>query len=136
MPDLSEDELTVLLIAAEGEPMIPIGRWEGPTKSLLARGYLKAHGHAGDPTGHFNNRITPAGKKAAEEAENANLRAVIGVNNELVHQKETMRQMAEQIVVQLVDLAEASMKVTGDNRDRALRNWSKVILAKAMETGR
>ena len=28
MTDLSQDELTVLLIAAKGEPMIPIGRWD------------------------------------------------------------------------------------------------------------
>ena len=36
MTDLSQDELTVLMIAATGERMMPIGRWEAPAKSLVA----------------------------------------------------------------------------------------------------
>ena len=35
--------------------------------------------------------------------------------------------------MQLVDLSEASSKVTGDDKIEALRNWAKVILERALE---
>ena len=83
MTELSQDELTVLLVAREGEPMMPIGRWEAPVRSLLARGYLRSHRHEGDPTGYFNNYITPQGKLAADKAEDDSLRAVINTSNKI-----------------------------------------------------
>jgi hypothetical protein len=82
MTELTQDELTVLLIAREGEPIMPIGKWEAPVKALLARGYLKSHKHDGDPTGYFNNYITKEGKAAADAAEDDGLRAVVQVNND------------------------------------------------------
>lgn len=41
MADLSQDEFTVLLIAAEGESMIPIGRWKAPILALTERGLMR-----------------------------------------------------------------------------------------------
>ena len=38
---MTNDELTVLMIVAEGESMIPIGRWEQPMRDLIARGLLQ-----------------------------------------------------------------------------------------------
>ncbi len=37
---MTNDEMTVLMIAAEGESMIPIGRWEQPIRDLEARGLM------------------------------------------------------------------------------------------------
>lgn len=58
---LSNDEVAVLSIAAYGQSMIAIGRWEEPTKSLVRRGFLR------DATGDlFNCYITDAGRAAIE----------------------------------------------------------------------
>lgn len=133
MSDLSQDELTVLLIAAKGEPMIPIGRWKAPTESLIRRGYIKPHGHPGDPTGHFNNYITAEGQLAAERADDDSIRQMITVSTSITHEQKKARAAAEQIAVQLVDLAEASSKITGDDRVAALEKWSRQILTRALE---
>jgi hypothetical protein len=136
MTELSQDELTILMIAATGEPMMPIGRWEQPAKSLVAKGLLKPHPRAGDPTGHFNLHITPEGAAAAEQGENDSYRAVLNVGATIQHEQRKARKHAEQIAVQLVDLAEASSKVTGDTKVDALRRWSEIILTRALEMTR
>lgn len=59
---LSSDERTVLMIAAEGQYMIPIGRWEQPIKALAARGFL----HKLDDVNYV---ITEAGRAASNESE-------------------------------------------------------------------
>lgn len=133
MTDLSQDELTVLMIAATGEPMMPIGRWEAPAKSLVAKGFLKPHAHPGDPTGHFNLRITPEGVTAAEQGEDDTYKQVLNVGATIQHEQKKARAHAEQIAVQLVDLAEASSKITGDAKIDALRRWSDIILTRALE---
>src|SRR5882757_7715260 len=38
---MTDDELTVLMIAAQGESMIPIGRWEVPILSLTTQGLMR-----------------------------------------------------------------------------------------------
>ncbi len=64
---LSNDELTVLMIAKRGEYMIPIGRWEMPIKSLTARGLMRR-------LDDVNYVITDAGMKASEAAEDDAIR--------------------------------------------------------------
>ena len=60
MSDLTQDEFTVLLIAAEGESMMPIGRWKEPLLALTERGLmLKNDG--------FNYVITALGRKAVTD---------------------------------------------------------------------
>lgn len=126
MSDLSADELTVLLIAAKGESMMPIGRWEAPVKSLLARGYL----HANDK---FNNFITDAGRRAVNKDEDDTIRQMIGLNNTIVEQKTKLRGNAEQIATQLVDIAESTHAVTGEPKKEALERWARIILTRALE---
>ncbi len=136
MADLNQDELTVLLIAAKGEPMMPIGRWRAPAESLIAKGLIQPRPHAGDPTGFFNLHITAAGKAQAAQEESdfdGQLRIMIDINNQIHHAKTQARAAAEQIAVQLVDLTELSVKVTGDDKTKALREWSRVILTRALE---
>lgn len=130
---LSQDELTVLLIAARGEPMIPIGRWKAPTESLLQRGYLQSRPHAGDPTGYFNNYITPEGRKAAERDEDQHLVDILNASGAIQHAQQKLRGDAEAIAVQLVDLAQASSKVTRDSAQESLKKWSVGIFARATE---
>lgn len=133
MSDLSQDELTVLLIAAKGEPMIPIGRWKAPTEQLVARGYIKPHCHPGDPTGHFNNYITPEGRVACAQADDDTFHDSVMVSSTIEHEHRKIRANAEAIAVQLVDLAQASNKVTGDPPVEALEKWTRLILKRALE---
>ena len=92
MSDLSQDELTILMIAAEGESMMPIGRWEKPLDSLVAKGLMHRHDK-------FNVVITPDGRKACKETEDGNIRGLIEANNTMVTGKETARRNAEAIAV-------------------------------------
>ena len=126
MSNLSQDELTVLMIAAQGESMMPIGRWEQPVESLIARGYL----HRND---RFNNVITDAGRKAAAQDEDDTARQMIETNNAIVRGKKDARMQAQQIATQLVDLAELSNKITGEDRKVALERWARIILTRALE---
>ena len=41
MPDLTNHEFAVLLLADDGESLIPIGIWEKPIKTLASLGLLK-----------------------------------------------------------------------------------------------
>ncbi len=136
MADLTQDEFTMLLIAAKGEPMMPIGRWRESAESLIDKGLIAPNPHVGDPTGFFNLRITKAGKAQAEQEESdfdAQLRTMLDVNNQIKHAQNQARASAEQIALQLVNLTELSVKVTGDDKVKALREWSKVILTRALE---
>ncbi len=133
MTDLSQDELTVLMIAATGEPMMPIGRWEAPAKSLIKKGFLKGRCSPQDPDGMFNLHITPEGVIAAEQGENDSYKQVLNVGATIQHEQKKARKQAEQIAVQLVDLAEASSKITGDTKVDALRRWSEIVLTRALE---
>lgn len=136
MTPLSPDEKTVLLIAQEGEPMMPIGRWKPAVESLVAKGLLRPRSHAGDPTGYFNHHITEAGKAAVVEADkedDAALGRLIEASSRVGHAQKKARSSAEQIAVQLVDLVEASIAVTGDSKEHALREWGRVVLERALE---
>lgn len=126
MADLSQDELTVLLIAAEGESMMPIGRWEAPVESLVHKGYLRR-------VDRFNNYITDAGRKAAEETEKANFKAVINTNLNISDVQNQARARAEELAVLLAELSNYSAAATGDMPMTALRNWGKIILERAKE---
>lgn len=136
MTDLSADELTVLLIAAKGEPMMPIGRWKDPALSLVSRGYLKPNPSPQDPDGMFNLHITATGKQQVEREDTAydqQLGDVITKSRQIGHSQAKARAAAEQIAVQLVDLAELSSQATGDDKIDALRNWARIILERALE---
>ena len=60
MADLTNDEFTVLMIAAEGESMIPIGRWKAPIHALTERGLMQRNDES-------NYGITLAGREACAE---------------------------------------------------------------------
>ena len=125
MSDLTQNELTVLLIAAKGEPMMPIGRWKAPAESPVAKGFLKPRAHAGDPTGFFNLHITDTGRAEVTCAERDDVMHANMVVGSIEHEHRKIRANAEQIAVQLVDLAQASRQVTGDPPVEALEKWGR-----------
>jgi hypothetical protein len=133
---LTNDEKTVLLIAAEGEPMMPIGRWRAPAEELVRKKYLKPTPHDGDPEGFFNLRITAAGREAVggvDREDDEALRDMVMLNASLQHSQAQIRANAEAIAVRLVDLAQDSQKVTGDPAVEALEKWTRLILKRALE---
>ena len=97
MADLTQDELTVLLIAAEGERMMPIGRWEAPAQSLLTKGYLQRNVSPQDPSGMYNLTITSAGRKACAQGEDDSMRALVAVGNEIVLAHRKIAARAEEL---------------------------------------
>lgn len=81
MPDLTNHEFAVLLLADDGESLIPIGIWEKPIKTLTTLGLLKkndganyvitAEGHAARIARDENDEAAMqrilSGSKAASE---------------------------------------------------------------------
>ena len=136
MSSLSRDEETVLLIAAKGERMMPIGRWEAPVKTLTAKGLLATQPNPGDPTGNFNCVITGAGREAADQLETG-YDLVPGMIDQavgaIVHEREKLRAEAEHIAVKLAALVGNSMKVTGEDAQTSADNWMRVIVKRAVE---
>jgi hypothetical protein len=61
---LTDDEYTILMIANDGESMIPIGRWKDAVEHLVALGYLWQQNQ-------FNCTITERGKQALKTHEGA-----------------------------------------------------------------
>ena len=57
---LTADEFVVLMLAAEGESMIPIGRWKQPILALTERGLMKKNDAV-------NYAITAEGRKACDQ---------------------------------------------------------------------
>ena len=132
MTNFTTDEQTVLLIAARGERLIPIGRWKEPVESLTKRGFLVRERHAGDPTGHFNNVISPAGRAAVEELDTA-YDEVAAVSQSIGNAHVRLRADAERIAAMMAALARESVAVTGETEVISLRNWTKVIVKRALE---
>ena len=121
MTDLSQDELTVLLIAAKGESMIPIGKWGKAIKDLAARGLMRA-------TDDANYFITEAGRKAQVDTEDADIRAMIVTNNRVVEAKQTavlenrdvqLSRSIEQAALHPSFAIKTAQKVPGARPDRA-----------------
>lgn len=128
---LTDDESTVLQIAAQHGTVGAIGRWEEPVKSLVKRGLLQDL--SGD---YFNCRITEAGKSVhagAESEEDKALGRTVDRMRDMAIAQRSIQEMAEQCAQVLVKIAEASSIVAGDAKGYAAEQWSKVILTRAKE---
>ena len=99
----------------------------------MPRDFLKPRAHAGDPTGFFNLHITDAGRAEVTCAERDDVMHATMVVGSIEHEHRKIRANAEQIAVQLVDIAQASTKVTGDPPVEALEKWARLILKRALE---
>jgi hypothetical protein len=126
--NLTDDELTVLMIASRGESMMAIGRWKQPTERLIAKGYLQSRG--GD---NFNCIITEAGRAACKEGEDAPYKAMIETGSKIGATQAAIRDFAEQAAQLLAKAAKASHQAVGDAPEYAAEQWSGVILRRALE---
>lgn len=130
---LTEDEYTVLAIAAGGNSMMAVARWEKPTESLAKKGFLER-------LDKFNHIITPTGRKVLEERERQDeatldnaLRNVIEKGSKLSSAQHKAAQEAELSVQHLVNAVSLSCSATGDSFAHACRQWSEQIVKAALE---
>jgi hypothetical protein len=127
--NLTSDELSVLLIAANGEYMLAIGRWQPVCFSLAAKGLMKKEIINGGP----QYLITPAGREAAEQEDNSRLGALIESGSRFGATQKLARDVAEEAAQKLAECGRASVQVTGDSVETAVRKWSEVVLRRALE---
>lgn len=123
---LTQDERAVLMIAAQGQSMIPIGKWASPIKNLVLRGLMRSLDTS-------NVVITAAGKTAIDAYEADVDRDLVRVVNDVAAVQEPIRELAEQSAQILAKIAKASSVVTGDTPWTAAGKWSETILSRAVE---
>ena len=86
MSELTEDEFTCLLLAAEGEYLAPIGRWKVPILALTSRGLMQK-------IDMVNYVVTEDGRRACEERNYEDERALSSL---LESNKKTIEARAEE----------------------------------------
>lgn len=129
MPDLTDDEYTVLLIAAQGEHMIPIGRWETPIKNLHARSLMRK-------IDDVNYVITQSGRDAAETREHADdnlLRDVFKQAGNVAVARNNAASHIEFAARHLADAAKISAATTGDSPEAAIRSWAEPLIQRSIQ---
>jgi hypothetical protein len=126
---ITNDEATVLMLAAEGQFMLAIGRWEAPIKSLTEKGMLKMEYLNGGP--QFT--ITEAGQTACAEYElesTQQLALALGkTSTALSH----IREIVEQAAQLLVSAAKESSRATGADTEIALHQWLGTMRRRALD---
>jgi len=126
MSDLTDDEYAVLLIAAEGESLMPIGRWKPAVESLVAKGYLRQL----DP---FNNVITTEGRKAVGKREQGDTAALKQALGQVADVRTEAQKAVEAAAQSLAKAAKSSVRATGDTAQSAVLAWNVEVLRRAME---
>lgn len=123
---LTSDERSVLEIAASGEPIAEIGRWEKPVLALEKRGYLEGP--------KFNKCITAAGEaayRAQEAANDAQIGRYIETVSRVATAQQEIAQLVEQAAALLATAALKTQEVRGDAAETALINWNSIAMTEA-----
>lgn len=126
---ISDDEFYVLMIAAGGNSMIPIGRWEQPVKALAERGLMCRIDSA-------NYVITNAGREAIKQRDKQDdqeLRAALKAGHWARDVQENIQAFVEDTAQKLARAAGASAKITGDSHERTVKRWGDEIVLRALE---
>lgn len=129
MSELTDDEATILMIAAQGESMMPIGRWEKPVEMLLTKGMLAR-------LDKFNNVITPAGRQAVEDWDKGNddsYRQMLELGSKITNAREQAMKSVEQAAIHLSMAAKATAQVTGDTVLVALEKLVEITKERAKQ---
>ena len=125
---VTDDEFTVLMIAAKGEYMLPIGRWKPSIEALTERGLMVGQ-HL---NGGLQYTITRAGKAAIserEQEENKQIGQLIERSNSIV----VVKKLAEEAAQKLASAAKESQAITGDGPEVALEKWTKAVVERAKD---
>lgn len=126
MVDLTQDELTCLAIANEGECMLAIARWEQPIDHLVELGLMQRFDK-------FNNVITPKGREAiAKDIAQVDLAfatTAIDVHNAQTSYKNAMEFSAQQ----LANAARQKQLLTGQFPNKCAYDLAQEVLRRALE---
>ena len=123
---ITDDEFSILMIAAQGEYMLPIGRWKPSIESLTEKGYMCGQ-HL---NGGLQYTITRAGKAAIaerEQDENKQIGELITRSNTIA----AVKKLAEEAAQKLAQAARESVAITGHSAETALQEWGKAVLTRA-----
>lgn len=126
---ITDDELTVLLIAAQGESMMPIGRWEKPVEALVAKGYLRANDR-------FNNVITPEGKAVLADREKQDdevYRDILRMGNRVQNVRQQATSLVSEAAQKLAAAARISSQITGLTEKASVESWGRELIRSALE---
>ena len=126
MVGLTDDERTVLMIAREGQSMMPIGRWEAPVEHLVEMGFLERHDK-------WNNFITTAGSLALEQAQGEIDEAAGNAMVAAGKARVGFVNQGEAIATKLVAMAKHMASVTGDEPMIALQKCISTVRERAVK---
>jgi len=129
---ITDDEFSVLMIAARGEYMLAIGHWEQPTRHLEAEGLLKKE----MLNGGWQYTITDAGRAAIrerEQEEDRQLGAIIEKASSMDAAQQSCRNYAEQAAQAIANCARESVKTTGNAEQADAERWVRVILERVKD---
>jgi len=124
--DLSDDEWTCLMIAAEGASMMAVGRWEASVDSLVTKGFMQRNDK-------FNNFITPAGREACRRAREENRRCHAPYWRRGSHTRVRARTVIEEAATKLAEAAQLGQRVQGGHIDGHVEMAAFEIIKRAKE---
>ena len=86
IPEFTENEISALMVLAQGVGLLALGNWEKSLKSLVSRGFAKprqisTYDPANNTAQAYDYVITDAGREVCEAWENQSLMDVIKANN-------------------------------------------------------
>jgi len=126
---VTDDEFVVLMIAAKGEYMLPIGHWKPSIEALTQKGLMCSQHINGGP----QYLITRAGRDAIHEREQEETVQFANASARVVQAQKQARDLVEVTAKSLAETARASARVTGDTPETAARKWSPLILTRALD---
>ena len=129
MSEISDDEFSVLMIAKQGQSMIPIGRWKSPVLNLAQKGLLQC-------VDSVNYVITPQGEAACDERDkddDSAYRQILESSNKIANARTQAQQSVEQAALHLSFAAKAASLATGDPFVACLDKWLPVARERAIE---
>lgn len=131
--NLSQDDITCLMILSRGEALLAIGKWEPTLLSLYERGLV---GQRTTPGGGVDFVIGRGGELALRDYEDEEMLELIEANNNLVEIRQrhnSMQDAVRQIAQVMAAAALASSDITGDDPSAAARKWFDVALAETLK---
>jgi hypothetical protein len=121
---ITDDEFSVLMIAAGGSYMLAIGRWANSIKSLERKGFLRVHTINGGP----QYTITDTGREAIAGREQSENQQFAALGSELTSVQKACRNHVEVAAQAIASCARESSRMTGDLPAVDAERWLKVIL--------
>jgi hypothetical protein len=132
MSDLSQDEVTCLMILEKGEALLAIGKWGPALERMYQRGLV---GRRQTPGGGVDYVMGRGGEKVLEDYKHDEAVELIEANNALVKARglnNAMKDSVREMAMRVADIAIASSKMTGDDPAVAARKWTETMLAEAI----